>query len=55
VFGLCAEISAFAKDEMGFQGYDARFKESLASITMDDQITRWSGPSLRTQVDGLIV
>ena len=49
VFGLCAEISAFAKDEMGFQGYDARFKESLASITMDDQITRWSGPSLRTQ------
>ena len=55
VFGLCAEISAFAKDEMGFQGYDARFKESLASITMDDQITRWSGPSLRTQVDGLTV
>lgn len=55
VFGLCAEISAFAKDEIGFQGYDARFKESLASITMDDQITRWSGPSLRTQVDGLTV
>lgn len=55
VFGLCAEISAFAKDDLGFQGYDARFKESLASITMDDQITRWSGPSLRTQVDGLVV
>jgi hypothetical protein len=55
VFGLCAEISAFAKDEVSFQGYDARFKESLASITMDDQITRWSGPSLRTQVDGLVV
>lgn len=55
IFGLCAEISAFAKDDVGFQGYDARFKESLASITMDDQITRWSGPSLRTQVDGLTV
>jgi hypothetical protein len=55
IFGLCAEISAFAKDDVGFQGYDARFKESIASITMDDQITRWSGPSLRTQVDGLTV
>lgn len=55
VFGLCAEIGAFAKDDMSFQTYDARFKEALSQITQDDQITRWSGPALKVQVEGLIV
>tara|TARA_R110000796_G_scaffold126749_1_gene241693 strand:- start:783 stop:1433 length:651 start_codon:yes stop_codon:yes gene_type:complete len=55
IFGLCTEISAFAKDAEGFGGYDARFKECLAMITQDDQIERWSGPALRSQVDGMIV
>ena len=55
VFGLCAEISAFAKDEISFQVYDMRFKETLGQITQDDQVTRWSGPSLRVNVEGLIV
>lgn len=55
VFGLCAEMAAFAKDEPAFQTYDARFKETLGQITQDDQITRWSGPALRVQVEGLIV
>ena len=54
-FGLCAEISAFAKDAMGFELYKMRFNESLGDIAMDDQITRWSGPSLRTYTDGLVV
>ena len=55
IFGLCAEIAAFAKDDISFQVYDSRFKESLANITQDDQVTRWSGPALRVQVDGLTV
>ena len=55
IFGLCTEISAFAKDDMAFASYDARFKESLNDITMADQVTRWSGPTMYVQVDGLIV
>ena len=55
IFGISAEINAFAKDGEAFAAYDNRFKESLNDIVVDDQITRWSGPSLRTEVDGLIV
>ena len=55
IFGLCAEIGAFAKDEQVFAGYDNRFKETLSNITQDDAVTRWSGPSLRTTVEGLVV
>jgi hypothetical protein len=55
VFGLCAEICSFAKDADGFMVYDGRFKEALGNITQEDQITRWSGPALRVQVEGLCV
>ena len=55
VFGLCTEIGAFAKDEATFMSYDARFKEALANVTQEDQITRWSGPAHRVQYDGLVV
>ena len=55
IFGLAAEICAFAKDAEAFMAYDGRFKESVGNIIIDDQITRWSGPALRTEVDGLIV
>jgi hypothetical protein len=55
VFGLCTEMAAFAKDEPSFQTYDARFKEVLGQITQNDQVTRWSGPALRVQVEGLVV
>ena len=55
IFGLCAEMAAFAKDDILFGIYDARFKESLSNITQDDQVTRWSGPTMSVHVDGLIV
>ena len=55
VFGLCAEMAAFAKDDVSFQVYDMRFKETLGQITQDDQVTRWSGPALMVQVEGLVV
>ena len=55
IFGLCAEISAFAKDPVLFEAYRVRFMDTLMDITQEDQITRWSGPALRTQVDGLVV
>ena len=55
IFGLCAEMGAFAKDEQVFAGYDNRFKETLFNITQDDAVTRWSGPSLRIAVEGMVV
>lgn len=55
IFGLCAEICAFCKDAVGFELYKMRFAEAIADIAMDDQVTRWSGPSLRTYTDGLVV
>jgi hypothetical protein len=55
IFGLCTEISAFAKDPMQFEVWKQRFNEAMIDITQEDQITRWSGPALRTQVDGLVV
>lgn len=55
IFGLCAELSAFAKDAVGFELYKMRFAEAIADIAMDDQVTRWSGPSLRTYTEGLVV
>jgi hypothetical protein len=55
IFGLCTEISAFAKDPMLFEVYKLRFAEALADITQEDQITRWSGPALRSQLEGLVV
>ena len=55
IFGLCAEISAFAKDEMAFASYQQRFMDSLMDITMEDQVTRWSGPALRVQIEGMVV
>jgi len=55
IFGLCAEICAFAKDAVGYELYQGRFIDSLMGIAQDDQVTRWSGPSLRTYTDGLVV
>ena len=55
IFGLCTEISAFAKDVTSYETYKARFAESMIDITMEDQVQRWSGPALRVQVDGLVV
>lgn len=55
IFGLCTEIGAFAKDDISFNSYNQRFMSSLMDITMEDQVTRWSGPALRTQVEGLVI
>jgi hypothetical protein len=55
IFGLCTEISAFAKDAMLFESYKMRFSEALMDITQEDQVTRWSGPALRVQLEGLVV
>ncbi len=55
VFGLCAEISAFAKDGDALTTWDARFKESLQNIQMNDDRERWSGLPMSITVDGMIV
>ena len=55
IFGLCTEISAFAKDATSYETYKIRFSEAMMDITMEDQVTRWSGPALRVQVEGMVV
>lgn len=55
IFGLCTEICAFAKDEIGYPTYQQRFMDSLIDITMEDQVSRWSGPALRVQIEGMVV
>jgi hypothetical protein len=55
IFGLCTEISAFAKDVAAYETYKMRFAEAMADVTMEDQVTRWSGPAHRVQYDGLVV
>jgi hypothetical protein len=55
IFGLCTEISAFAKDDMSFAKYQQRFMDALQDITMEDQVSRWSGPAMRVQIDGMVV
>ena len=46
IFGLLVEINAFVKDASTAAAWDQRFKEALAEIKEDDQISRWSGPPL---------
>ena len=55
IFGLCTEIAAFAKDAPSYEVYKARFAEAMYDITMEDQVTRWSGPAHRVQYEGLVV
>ena len=55
IFGLCTEIGAFAKDEVAYGKYQERFMSCLIDITEEDQVTRWSGPALRVQYDGMVV
>ena len=55
IFGLCTEISAFAKDLASYESYKMRFNEAMMDITMEDQVTRWSGPALRVQIEGMVV
>ena len=55
IFGLCTEISAFAKDAVSYETYKMRFAEAMMDITMEDQVTRWSGPAHRVQYDGLVI
>jgi hypothetical protein len=50
LFGLMVEINAFVKDPQTAQIWDTRFKESISEIDLNDQITRWSGPSLQVRI-----
>lgn len=48
IFGLIVEISSFVKDGKAAILWDERFKAVLDEIEREDQIVRWSGPSLQT-------
>lgn len=46
VQGLLVEINAWAKDPEAAAIWDARFKQTLAEMDLEDQMDRWSGPPL---------
>lgn len=50
VFGLVAEISAFAKDADAQKIWEARFVASVKAIDVDDSTNRWSGTPLETRL-----
>ena len=50
IFGLMTEISAFVKNAEAVTLWDARFKEALDEIIIDDSSRRYSGPSPVIQV-----
>lgn len=50
IFGILTEINAFVKDPAAMGMWDARFKEVVGEIELDDNQIRWSGTSLQTRV-----
>lgn len=50
VFGLLVEISSYAKDNEAGKLWEQRFTGALSVIQNDDDVNRWSGPQLRTQL-----
>jgi hypothetical protein len=50
VFGLLVEINAFVKDPQTATVWDARFKEAIAEIDSNDQLSRWSGTALQVRI-----
>jgi hypothetical protein len=49
VFGLVVEISAFVKDSVAKDLWEARFKESMLDLHLDDSRSRWSGPPMQVR------
>ena len=50
IFGLCAEISAFAKDADAFAIWDGRFQDSMDVLEEEDSSSRWSGTPLKMRI-----
>jgi hypothetical protein len=50
IFGLLAEINAFLKDANSTALWDARFKETLDEIEIQDSQYTWSGGPIITRV-----
>ena len=50
IFGLLVEINAFVKDATAVPLWDARFKETLESIEVQDSTYVWGGPALTVRV-----
>ena len=49
IFGLMVEVSAFVKNAGATDLWNARFKESLGEIDVDDSLSRWSGTALQVR------
>ncbi len=50
VFGVCMEISAFAKDASALSIWETRFRGALEMLKQDDAVSRWSGTSLKVRL-----
>lgn len=50
IFGLCAEIAAFAKDAAALRIWDERFRDALMTLEDEDSMLRWSGTPLKVRL-----
>ena len=53
IFGLLVEISSYVKDIQATSLWDSRFKESLESIKTNDDMIKWSGPTLQIKTEAV--
>ena len=50
IFGLLVEISSYAQNAEAASLWDGRFVGAMNELQREDDINRWSGPSLRIQL-----
>lgn len=53
IFGLLVEINSFVKDASAASLWDSRFKESLEAIKSNDDMIKWSGPTLQIKTEAI--
>lgn len=49
LFGLLVEISSYAKDAEAKMIWEDRYLSAIASVTNEDAVDRWSGPTLQVR------
>lgn len=50
VLGILVEINSFVKDAEAAALWDARFKQAISEIELDDSVDRWSGTPLTVRI-----
>ena len=50
IFGLMVEIASFVKHAESAAMWDERFRNALAEVSGDDQLSRWSGTAMEVRL-----